>query len=136
LSDILVVMKDITKEWFLQSDYDFGTAQAMLQSDRYVYVIFMCHLSLEKAIKGLYFEILNKVPPRSHDLLYIAKQLELTLPEVINFFFSTIDDVSFSTRYPENFAKALRSYSRDRAVEMIRNTEDTITWIKKQLTEL
>ncbi len=127
-------MKDITKEWILQSDYDFGTAQAMFQSERYVYVIFMCHLALEKAIKGLYYEKLNKVPPRSHDLLFISRQIDLNLPEEINFFFSTIDDVSFSTRYPENFSKALKTYSREKAIEIIEKTGDTITWIKKQLS--
>ncbi len=39
-------------EWFLQSDYDLGTAEDMFRSGRYIYCFFMCHLSLEKALKG------------------------------------------------------------------------------------
>ena len=44
------------KEWFYQSDYDLETAEDMLKSGRTVYCIFMCHLSLEKALKGLYIK--------------------------------------------------------------------------------
>jgi HEPN domain-containing protein len=45
--------KDKHKEWYFQSDYDLETAVDMFKSGRAVYCIFMCHLSLEKALKGL-----------------------------------------------------------------------------------
>lgn len=41
-------------EWFLQADYDLETALAMLNSGRYIYTVFMAHLAIEKAIKGIY----------------------------------------------------------------------------------
>ncbi len=31
------------KEWFIQADYDFGTAEAMFKTGRYIYAVFMCH---------------------------------------------------------------------------------------------
>jgi hypothetical protein len=34
------------KYWIELSDYDFETAEAMLQSKRYLYVGFMCHQTL------------------------------------------------------------------------------------------
>lgn len=40
-----------SKEWILQSDYDIATAEAMYESGRYFYAVFMCHLSLEKSIR-------------------------------------------------------------------------------------
>ncbi|MBE0638943.1 MAG: HEPN domain-containing protein [Bacteroidales bacterium] len=43
-------------EWFFQSDYDLETAEDMFESGRMVYCIFMCHLSLEKALKGLFMK--------------------------------------------------------------------------------
>jgi len=46
-------------EWFLQSDYDFDTAKYMLNCHKNIYAVFMCHLSIEKAIKGLYAKILK-----------------------------------------------------------------------------
>lgn len=40
-------------EWFEQAEYDLDTAQALRRAKRYVYAVFMCHLSVEKALKGL-----------------------------------------------------------------------------------
>jgi len=40
------------EEWMIQSEYDFETAEAMLRSDRMVYVVFFCHLSIEKHLKS------------------------------------------------------------------------------------
>lgn len=34
------------EEWQRQADYDIETAQAMLDSGRYIYTVFMCHLSI------------------------------------------------------------------------------------------
>jgi HEPN domain-containing protein len=41
-------------EWLKQADYDLDTAEFMVSGKRYFYAVFMCHLSIEKAIKGLY----------------------------------------------------------------------------------
>jgi HEPN domain-containing protein len=41
-------------EWFKQADYDLETAEAMFITGRYIYTVFMCHLSIEKELKGLY----------------------------------------------------------------------------------
>ena len=39
------------KEWLKQVEYDFKTAEVMLKGGRYIYCVFMCHLSLEKMLK-------------------------------------------------------------------------------------
>ena len=49
-------MKSMTEHWLNLAEYDLETARAMLQSERYLYVTFMCHLTLEKALKGLIAE--------------------------------------------------------------------------------
>ena len=40
--------------WLDIAKYDLKTAEAMLTSGRFVYVVFMCQQSLEKLAKGLY----------------------------------------------------------------------------------
>jgi HEPN domain-containing protein len=47
-------MKDKSKEWLSQAEYDFSTAEYMFNGDRNFYAVFMCHLCIEKALKGLY----------------------------------------------------------------------------------
>lgn len=46
------MIKDVN-EWLLQAEYDIDTAYAMFRSGRYSYAIFMCHLSIEKGLKGI-----------------------------------------------------------------------------------
>ena len=41
-------MKKATANWLASADYDMHTAEAMFESKRYLYVVFMCHLALEK----------------------------------------------------------------------------------------
>ena len=42
------------QEWLKQADYDFETAKAMFDTGRYIYSIFMCHLTIEKVLKAWY----------------------------------------------------------------------------------
>jgi len=89
-------------EWFLQSDYDFETAEAMFTSGRYIYAIFMCHLSLEKALKGLYLKRRNEHPVKSHDLVYFVQKIELEI-DAGNFeFILRLNRLSVPTRYPDD----------------------------------
>ena len=37
--------------WVELSDYDIGTAEALLESGRYLYVGFMAHQAIEKILK-------------------------------------------------------------------------------------
>jgi len=45
------------QEWFRQAQYDLKSSEVMFNSKRYIHTIFMCHLSIEKALKGLYVSI-------------------------------------------------------------------------------
>ncbi|MDI7258385.1 MAG: HEPN domain-containing protein [Thermodesulfobacteriota bacterium] len=69
------------QEWFKQADYDMETADFMFNGGRYFYAVFMCHLSIEKALKGLYAQKLNEVPPKIHNLLYLVEKMRLNLPD-------------------------------------------------------
>ena len=67
------------EEWYLQADYDYETAEAMFNSGRYIYTIYMCHLSLEKVLKGLLLKKANSFPPKTHNLLYLIDKIQLQL---------------------------------------------------------
>jgi len=58
------------EEWFKQAQYDMETAEYLRNGGRYSYAVFMCHLSIEKALKGLYCKELGGMPPKLHNLLY------------------------------------------------------------------
>jgi hypothetical protein len=52
-----IPMLQATENWLVQVDYDLATAEHMLHAGRYIYVVFMCHLALEKMLKALEKEL-------------------------------------------------------------------------------
>ena len=63
------------------ADYDLETARHMLATGRYLYVVFMCHLALEKMLKAHVTEMTQAVPAKSHDLIYLLKKSSLSLSQ-------------------------------------------------------
>lgn len=52
----------------------------MLAGGRNFYAVFMCHLSVEKALKGLYARKRGKVPPKTHNLKMLPSQVGIEAP--------------------------------------------------------
>jgi HEPN domain-containing protein len=118
-------------EWILQSDYDINTAEAMNDSGRYFYAVFMCHLSIEKCLKGLYAKILNELPPKTHNLIYLIEKMALQPPENIFQFIYSINAESVATRYPDDIQRVLKEYTKEKASEIINNSKQALQWLKK-----
>jgi HEPN domain-containing protein len=43
--------------WLEMAEYDIETAKAMLETGRFLYVGFMCHQVIEKALKGYFVTV-------------------------------------------------------------------------------
>ena len=121
------------KEWFNQAKYDLETAEAMFKTGRYIYTVFMCHLSIEKALKGLYAKQFKKDPPKTHDLIYLCKMVNLSLPEKIEVFLDELNDLSVPTRYPDQLKKLLKQYKKDRTKKVLNQTKELLLWLKRNL---
>jgi HEPN domain-containing protein len=120
------------EEWFFQSDYDLDTAYQMLLSGRNIYCVFMCHLSLEKALKGLFIKQSNVFPPKIHDLIYFVDRLSL-LPEDIHLnFIMWLNRMGIITRYPEDLQSMIKLFSQEQTNKIYEQTKEIQQWIKQQ----
>ena len=119
-------------EWFFQSDYDLETAYQMLQSGRNIYCIFMCHLSLEKVLKGLFMKRLNDIPPKLHYLIYFVDKISLTLKDSHLDFLMSLNRMSVITRYPEDLRSMIKLFSQEQTNEIYEQTKSIQQWIKQQ----
>ena len=120
------------EEWYFQSDYDLETAFDMFKSGRYVYSIFMCHLSLEKVLKGLLVKTKGEYPSKSHSLIYFVEKLELKMEDSYYEFLFTLNKISVPTRYPEDLRKLVAAYSKERTDNILNRTKEIQLWIKQQ----
>lgn len=105
-------MRKDTANWIALADYDIETARHMLATERYLYVIFLCHLALEKLLKAHVAEFTRTVPIKTHDLIYLVKKCELELREKHLDFIGKINTASIPTRYPDDLQRALKEYPK------------------------
>lgn len=106
------------------------TAQALFRSRRYVYVVFMCHLCLEKLLKACVMEYANVFPPYTHNLARLAEIAGVELPPDAKFFVVKLSDQSVQARYPED----LKIYTRATARECLAETRKVFGWLRQKLT--
>jgi len=123
--------KDPT-EWFNQAEYDINTAEYMFNGGRYFYAIFMGHLSLEKALKGLYQKKLSTMPPKTHNLLYLLAKVDIKPPEELGKFIVKLNEASVATRYPEELQNLERDFTAPIVKDLLAKTKEALAWIKTQ----
>jgi HEPN domain-containing protein len=125
-------MNDKYKEWLRQAEYDMDTADAMFTSGRYFYAVFMCHLSIEKSLKGLHSKILDEVPPKSHNLLFLLEKINRKPEQELEKFITRLNTASVATRYPDELAKIQAAYTKDITKEMIKKSKEVLQWVTTQ----
>ena len=121
------------QEWLKQADYDIKTAEIMFDNKRYFYAVFMCHLSIEKALKGIYLDRLKEIPPKTHNLVYLVEKIKLLLPENLYDSVFALNRVSVPTRYPDDIQRMLKDYNEERTKKVIESGKEVLQWLKKQL---
>lgn len=125
-------MESKAKEWLKQSDYDLETAKFMVSGGRYFYSVFMYHLSIEKALKGLYQEKVDKIPPKTHNLISLMIKMNFKPEKELGKYLVKLNEASITTRYPESLEEIQKNYTEDVVKEMVRKTEEVLQWIKRQ----
>jgi len=121
-----------TDEWIKQSDYDFETAEYMFKGGRYFYSVFMCHLSIEKMLKGIYFNKFKLMPPKSHNLVFLVEKIEYILNDEFSEFISELNLASVATRYPEDLIRISNEFTKARTAIIITKTKEFLKWLKKE----
>jgi HEPN domain-containing protein len=117
--------------WIKSSNYDIKTAEHMFATGRYVYVLFMCHLAVEKLLKALYEATHEKVPPKTHNLIYLSNAVKLEIPENLLQTIESLNDLSVVTRYPEDINALVKAFKKDRSAEYLKKTKEFLKWLKK-----
>lgn len=126
-------MEQRTEEWLIQSEYDMETAEYMHNGGRNIYAVFMCHLSIEKALKGLYYEKFRLTPPKSHNLIYLFNEIGIKPPVEHGKFIVKLNEASIPTRYPENLQTLQKIYNEAAVKDILIDGKEVMNWIKRQL---
>ena len=122
-------MKQDVKYWVDLSKYDIDTAKAMLESGRYLYVLFTCQQSIEKMIKALIVKTTNSFPPKIHDLVKLIKIARVDIDIEQKEFLAKLNYYYLETRYPRELSEISKQIKKDTALDFYKNTEKILQWL-------
>ena len=115
--------------WLAQADYDLSVAQLLYQQEVYRYCVFFCHLALEKALKAMLMDILERdEPPHTHVLDRLARMAGIDIPEEYDRFITDLSNESVSARYPE----PSDVYNEEIAADVLSQPEEVYEWLKSR----
>lgn len=126
---------DKSEYWFESAEYDLQTARAMLETRRLLYVGFMCHQTIEKALKGIF---VSRKPeeelPYIHKLMRLANLSEISseMSEKQLSLLDMLSPLNIEARYPLHKSRLLESLTVERCEKMIQETEALFLWIRKK----
>lgn len=121
--------------WFEGAEYDLQTACAMLETRRLLYVGFMCHQTIEKALKGVFVSRNLEVElPYIHKLRRLANLSGISeeMDEEQLSFLDVLSPLNVEARYPLQKSRLLESLTIERCEKMIQETEALYLWLKKK----
>jgi HEPN domain-containing protein len=118
------------RNWIAMAEYDLDTAKHMLKTKRYIDVVFMCHLSLEKMLKAHVELYESKYPPKIHNLKRLITRSKLKIPPEFKKIILELNQASIPTRYPEDLQRSLVGYTEEACSRILKETEETLRWLK------
>lgn len=116
--------------WRKTADDDIDTAAILIKSGKYIEGMFFCHLSIEKILKAIVVKQNENIPPRSHDLFYLAEQATITITETQSDFMQILMKYQLEGRYPEYYPKAPSS---EKINNYLCQTKDLLQCFSKML---
>jgi HEPN domain-containing protein len=126
-------LKVETQQWVDDAEYDFESAKAMLEHGRYFFVVFMCHLTIEKLLKAFIVEREGVNPPKVHNLVALVTRSKLTVPERHRRLINELNTMSVVTRYPDGRRALANTLDKARAAALYERTRECAQWLRHEL---
>lgn len=131
-------MQDIKKQinfWKNSAEKDFNAAKSLFKNKHYNLCLFICHLTLEKLLKGLTIKHKKSVVPPIHDLSKLAKLTGLSLDNNQVKHLKTITTFNIAGRYEQEKYKFYKMATKNYAKQYLEITKELFLWLKKEYSK-
>ena len=125
---------DKVKYWIDLANEDLSIAKILFKKKKLLFSGFLCHLTIEKALKALIAGT-NITPPKTHDLVKLAElgNAYNSMNDEQKDFLDTLLPLNIEARYPST--KESLSAILDKATSklILKETEIMLKWIETRL---
>jgi len=128
------LISDKTKKWLERVDYDLQTADAMLNTGRYIYVVFMCQQAVEKVLKAFINNKGKEVLP-IHNLRRLLENSELIneLNEEQMMKLDFLSQYYINARYKEDIVELSKGITKEFSADIIAFAKEMIEWVIQKM---
>jgi HEPN domain-containing protein len=125
----------IVQNWLSLAEYDLATAEAMLETHRYLYVGFMAQQAVEKLLKACYVRHHVATPPYTHSLLRLLAELpwQADVPSEKVEAMERLNSYYIESRYTEDIEELKGMLDREEAERLLTVAQELFAWIKAKL---
>lgn len=125
------------QKWLDIVEEDLNVAEDLYKTRHWLYVAFMCHQVIEKALKSYWCVCRDDDPPYIHSHERIAKGCGLytKMSEEQKDFLALIRDMNIEARYQEFKDAAARNLNSENTAEILNTTKQLHAWILHEIEE-
>lgn len=129
-------MHSQAQDWWEEALADLDAARTLRAGRHFNNAVYLARQSVEKALKSCYLALREEMPPLSHGLRSMARELFDGVPREIWSVLSNLDGEYTATRYPSNiYARPSEAYTDTDADIAIEGTEEVLEWLSTSLDE-
>jgi len=128
---------DKIQYWFDLAEEDLSIAKVVLDANKLIHSVFMCHQTIEKALKGIISQycLNDEIPPKIHHLPKLAERAKLYALMSVEQqeFIKELTPMNVESRYPEYKKQIEEGLSDAICKEIYVKTEELLCWLKAKL---
>lgn len=127
-------MDKFVTHWIERAEYDLETSKVMLDTERYLYVGYMCQQAVEKLLKAIIAQQ-NKENLPIHNLNRLAEIAEIK--NLLNIeqsnFLAELTPYCIEARYGDYKESLSEVINEERAREVYRKTQEIFEWLYRKI---
>ena len=127
--------KDVVQKWLDHVHEDISAADCLFQNKHWLYVGFLCHQAIEKALKAYYAANNDDDPPYTHSHTRLLNICGLTdeLSDDLLDFIDLMVPMYIESRYPEQKEQAAQMLNENACRYILKTTKELTQWIEQKL---
>lgn len=126
-------IRKLVQYWIDGSDYDIKTSAGLFQKKRYPYVLFFCHLAVEKLLKAIIVKETGEHAPFTHNLLFLSGTARLELSKRFEQLLIELSKFNIEARYPDYTMSLYKIADAGYTKAYLTDTREFLQWLKKDL---
>jgi HEPN domain-containing protein len=124
--------KSVADYWLTEAEESLRVAEHLVEKADYSYALFFGHLAVEKSLKALYALRFKEHAPPIHNLLRLARIVDLALDEARADALIRITAFNIEARYPDMKRDFRRACTPEYTEQQIAVIKEMLEWLQFQ----